>query len=539
VRWIRRFQQWPPAQFVIANIGWILISLLLATIIWVVATLEEDPIQERAFAEPIPIRFIEGDDTVHVPDRTVNLTRQVNLRAPRSTWDSIQSDDIEIVADLRGLEPGQHTIELEARIANDDLRGQVVEIIPSDTITVEMEPVQERIVPVETTILGEPSSSYAYSPPVCQPNEVRVRGAESFVQQVDIAVARLNLNEVTETQSFTREVTLVDIGDRTINDERENLNIEPSSVTCQVEVQPREGRLVVDPNVLQETLAEDYLIEAIDTDPEEVFAIGDPEIIAEMEGNIETEPIDLRGQTTTFTRTVNLVGIPPGVTIEQQQVTVTITISPLPGTVQFSDIPIQQRNLAAGLRANLTVHAAAVTVLAPRPALEGFAEEDIVVFVDLADLGEGRFTRPLKAEILREALAEEAEITIQPETIEVTISLTPTETPPPSPTPGDASQQLIVPVLINVVSEPGGDYTYTTPRCTPNSVRVSGTVSQLNRIQTARVDIDLAPHTETLELELDVFVIDEDNNPIENLTIEPPTITCTVDILPVENNDAS
>jgi YbbR domain-containing protein len=251
--------------------------------------------------------------------------------------------------------------------------------------------VQERLVAVEPEIVREPPRQYYYpNPPTCTPDQVLVRGPSTLVNQVTTAEARLNLQAYTESRTIARSVTLVDENDLALdNRSLAQLTIEPETVSCVIEIRPLEGVLDVQP-VIVGAPAEGYRVESVTVEPEQVLVVGDSVVIESLGGNVNTDAIDISGQTGTFSRNVAVV-LPEGLRLvpESQLVTVTVTISPRISTVELAEVPVQIINIDPALTATVTPAAVSVVVIGPQPLLQGLTVEDLGIMVDLSGLREG------------------------------------------------------------------------------------------------------------------------------------------------------
>lgn len=434
---MNRFSQWrqsPPLKFLSANVGWIITSFILAFMLWIFVTLQENPIEQRIFPEPIEVTFIQDEDTVYIPDSATNASRQVIVRAPGSSWEVLSADNIEVVADLRGLDPGIHEVQLQARIQKDDLRARVVDILPTEFITIEIQAVKELIVNITPVVQTDPPNQYYYLPPVCTPNQVKVSGAESLVDQVAIATVSLSLRTITEPITIERDIILQNQNGRTLS----GLQLDTPRTVCQVDIQPRGNiSLSVEPNRIGEP-ATDYLFKSARATPSEVFVIGDADAIASMNGVVYTSPIDLTDRTSDFSVVADLV-LPDGVRLDPpaQTIRVTVSIEPKLDSFTFADVPVQMENLDPTLVAILSTTEVSVIAFGPIPIIRDMTPEDFIVVVDLRNLSAGRYNSlPLTVEPIRGDLSD-IEFTVQPISVDVTLNpfATPTPSPTVSPTP--------------------------------------------------------------------------------------------------------
>src|SRR5260370_25063752 len=95
-------------RFILDNLGWMVASLLLAIIVWYVATSQQNPVEQQRLPNRVPIQMLT-DDGVMIVDTPVN-TAQVTIRAPRSLLDVVQTEDINVMADLTKRPPGTHPV---------------------------------------------------------------------------------------------------------------------------------------------------------------------------------------------------------------------------------------------------------------------------------------------------------------------------------------------------------------------------------------------------------------------------------------------
>jgi YbbR domain-containing protein len=427
------------SNFLRANYEWVLISLGLGFLIWMVASLDQNPVQQREFSEALRIEFIEdaSGEVTRAPNNTLaNRRVTVTLRAPRSTWDTINSDDIRVVADLRGLEPGTHTIELEGEIVNDDLPGRVISLSPPE-LSVELVAVSERLIQLNADIASQPSPEFLAEITACEPQQITVRGPAPEVDRVASAITRLDVADLSTSATVNGAIVLFNASGRPIT----TLTTEPETVICQVEISQRPDVVAVhvEANIIGDVpdgfqLVEDYRIV-----PEEVLVTGDMTAIEAMQGVALTEPIDVTDQRENFSRNVS-VQLPDGVTLVQptQLVTVNININEQNATRTFDDIPVRVLNLDLGLIVELSPPTVSVDVTGPQSIISGLTAEDISATVDLEGRGEGRFEDiPVEVSFLRESLQGDLNIAaiVQPPTISATISIEVLETVTPDAQP--------------------------------------------------------------------------------------------------------
>ncbi len=422
-------------RLIFSNLGWLVASFGLAMVIWVGAKMQKNPIEQRNLTNiPFEIELPEGFVITRQPDLT---TVAITVRTDQEEWGRIEASDFQIIADLTDISaPGEYRIELEARPVT-SLHADIVDVTPG-MVTFAVDRHGEARVAVRVIVTEDPPLGYTYPPDLtCAVTEVLVSGSVERVATVQQVEARLNLSD--DLNPTTKTVNLIPVsadGTRV-----RDVVLEPASVTCPVDVQPREDITPVEvlPDRGNTNPPPGYIFEGYaDLQPRTVGVTGDQDAIAAMNRVVKTVPIDLSNVTSTFTAEVPLA-LPPGVSLvdEDLVVRVTVLISPVLGNREFQDVPVRVTGLdpeefrATGLAATVTVN-----VAGPQVELDNLTVSNLLVEVNLAGLAAGNHqVRPTATIIDHTAPGHFTINSILPEQLSVTIeALKPTPTPAPSPT---------------------------------------------------------------------------------------------------------
>jgi YbbR domain-containing protein len=400
-------------------------SLVLAFGLWVIAVLQSDPIQQRDFPRLLEVKYLLDQDVV-ITSSNSNQTALVTIRAPASEWDSLRSNDIEVIADLRGKPSGTYEIQLEGQL-DEGIRGEIIEITP-DEIDVSIEQLISRRIPVRVVVVQPPPSGYAYPPPTCSLSEVTARGPANSLENASV-LARLDLSE--ERNPVTLMVSLQPTSDtgRVLDD----VVLETPEVECRVEIAQREGvsELSVVP-VVEGFPPAGYIYQGFDFTPKTVTVSGQPDAIRQLNGVVNTAPINLADATSDFERSVALI-LPPDVRLlpETQTIRVTVYIGTIQGSRQYEGIPVQVEKLHPTLEVELLPDHVTVFAVGPQPLLEALAAEDLQVVVDLSAVQQpGSYQISAQALVILGENQDELQLTVQPPDISVTaIELIPEQEP--------------------------------------------------------------------------------------------------------------
>lgn len=408
------------------NLLWFFASLALAFFIWMTSTAQSDPIVERRFTQ-VPILVELDSGMLLIEQATRNA--QVTIRSSQSITNVLLREDITVRADLRGLPPGTHTVELKTDVA----RRAIADTQPRQ-ITVTIEMMQSQSVPVVAYIpsTNEPPTNFTRLEPIFNRDQVTVSGASSRVQQVVAARAVLDLR--TQRESYNGDIRLVpvDADGRIVSD----VTIEPQNVNVRVDIRRRDDlrELAIAPNLDTQTLALGYVITSVSYSPQTVFVIGAPDDLVQLPDTIRTQLINLTGQTSDFEVQVPLI-LPDNIALSvlgNPLVRVFVSIDPQTTTRQFEDVRVDVIGVASGLSVRLIPDKVTALVTGAQTVLDSMTASDIRIIVDMNGKGVGTHdVIPQIASGRADILAQD--VAILPANITVILSNGSETTPNPSP----------------------------------------------------------------------------------------------------------
>ena len=410
------------------NVRTFVLALVLGVSVWVSAVSAADPNEVRTFPRPIPIEVV-GQDPSLVLINEIPDNMEVSLRAPRSVWESLTSNDdaIHATVDLSGLSAGEHMQDVQVTVGMRPY--QIVSENPS-TVPVVLESLSTQTFPLSLSLNGQPAAGYQVGVATMEQTEVTVSGPESLVGQVARARVLVSLDGVRESIEDAIPIQLLDSQNEVV----QGLTINPESVRVDIPVSQQGGFRDVAVKVLvQGQQAPGYRIENITVFPPivTVFA-SDPELVNELPGVVETQPLSLDDRREDISTRLSL-NLPEYITVVgAQTVQVNVSISPIQTSVTLSNQLINVNGLEEGLAAQVFPQTVDVIISGPLPVLDTFSSDDITVAVNAAGLEIGTYQLKPVARVLVENVLVES---ILPETVEVVISppVTPTITPFPTP----------------------------------------------------------------------------------------------------------
>ena len=170
----------------------------------------------------------------------------------------------------------------------------------------------------------------------------------------------------------------------------------PSTLSLELEKSARRVVPVV-PQVEGEP-APGYVVGRTTSDPATVEIMG-PDSRVRQISEATTEPISVKDAKTRVRDGVTIGVLDSAVRLAQpQNANVTVEIWPAPLEKKLADVPVRWRNLAAGMRAQLSPQLVHVTVRGSQDALAEVRGDSVQAFVDLAGLGSGRYNLRVQAD---------------------------------------------------------------------------------------------------------------------------------------------
>lgn len=371
-------------RVILVNLLWFLGCLVLAFAVWFVATAQNDPFVQWRLSERVPIHVTPDSGLLVTNSSEFQSTASVQLQGPRSVQQLLAPDDVLVWADLTGLGPGEHTVELKWSVAR---QASVVAISPRQ-ITVKLEVQESQLKPVRVNITAQPPLIYSVGEPTLDTRQITISGPQSRVAQVSELVASVSLDSQRTTYENDVRVTAVDTDGRIVA----GVTIDPQTVHIVIPIEQRSDvrELRVQPNIVGE-LAEGYVLtQSFDYNPKSVVVSGPAALLANLPGTITTDPVDLSDKTSSFEMTVP-VDLPDArlTIVTGRSIMVKVGISTQTVTRQFDHISVELIGKLPGVQYRTMTTEVTVLVTGPQPLLNTLSEKDLSVLVDVSGVNPG------------------------------------------------------------------------------------------------------------------------------------------------------
>lgn len=412
------------------NLRTFLLALVLGISVWISAVTGADPDEVRIYPDTIPLEIV-GNDPALIITSDIPSEVEVTLRAPRSVWEQLnaQDDSVQATLDLSGLSGGEHSVDIQIRVLE---RPYQIVLANPKAVSVILEPLATRTLPIELSISGLPAIGYQAGDVNIEPTEVVISGPKSLVDQAARTRVFLSLDGIREDIDQSIIIQIMGEDDLQIH----GLSVTPENAHVTAPVSQQGGfRDVAVKVVVTGQIAAGYRLENISVSPPVVTVFAsDPELVNTLPGVLETHDLDLQDAKEDITTRLAL-NLPENVTlVGAQTVEVTVVISPIQTSLTLLNQPINIIGLTEGLSVESFPQTVDVIISGPLPTLDALTPQDVIVTVDVTGIGLGTYQLTPIVDVLVDNVLVES---ILPGTIEVVLSppVTPTITPFPTAKP--------------------------------------------------------------------------------------------------------
>lgn len=184
---------------------------------------------------------------------------------------------------------------------------------------------------------------------------------------------------------------------------------------------------------------------------------------------------------------------------------------------QFSSIPVQIIQDESTVLTNTPTRFASVTIQAAQTLVSSRRADDVIVRADLTGLGPGTHTIPLEVTVALAQSEEQQRIIAQTQPSQITVEL-------------EQRESFQKPIEIVIEEPPPIGFTNDAPIHDIFQVVVSGASQVVSEVVTVRGLLDLSSNQNPIEVDARLFAVDADGNRVDDVTIDPQTVSVSVNI---------
>ena len=392
------------------NIGLKVLSILLATILWLVITNVENPVGTKRF-DNVPVTILHEDvisDLGKVYDIVQGETISFTVEARRSIRDVLNYSDFKVEADFNELSD-VYAVPIEVTSTRFD-ESVIVTDINEKMMIISLEELVQETFKVNIVQKGDIAEEYFVGAKTATPNIITVSGPKARVDRIKEVVVEIDATGASASFNAIGQPKIIDEEGKEMDISYFDFN--ESYVSVRIDLyRTKEINLLIQASGKP---ADGYAMTNIEYEPKSIIVAGKNEdlqrlrylqvkhVIEGATGNI-AEEINLQEQ---LAEGIVLVG-------EDQTAVINIAIEKLitkdimiwPGDVDF-----RNKSTAHSLQISTTGSMTA-TVTGPATELENITRASLKPYVDLAEKESGTYSEALKFN----DISEHSKVSISPE----------------------------------------------------------------------------------------------------------------------------
>lgn len=382
-------------RFLNSNRAMKLIAFLIALMLWMIVTLDE---QGRSSVQPDVEQLIWDDVTVEaVYDEeaytllSVDNSVQVVLTGPRTVLNliSLRREAFRLYVDLTGLGEGRHRVPVQHQGFPERVE---VTIIPR-SIYVELDKNETRSFDVTIDVVGQHPDGYHVGQPEFSPAQVEVTAARSVLDKVEQVRGQVDLGSL--SRDGRQRVRLEAIGTQ---GEVLDVRLQPDTLDVRVPLQApsKEIPIVLE---LANDLPEGISLVDLFLETEHLKVFAPQQVLDELDKMNAT--LDLSTITESQTVTLNFEKDRRWIAVEPEQIRVRVLVGPTRERL-FTGLPVRLTGLADGYEAEILSPREGrlqIAVLGSEARLEELERSDVRPWVNLEGLAPGRHQVPVQIDL--------------------------------------------------------------------------------------------------------------------------------------------
>lgn len=373
------------------NLGYKIISLVLAIIAWLVVTNQGGT------------QTFNGDQTFTIPlvarNQPANIIIMSKLQPVRvhlsGSNPSFNINDIYAYVDLSNGTTGEHNYTVKI----DPLPGIKVLDLQPQQVAIRLDTVQEKILPVQVIVSGNPANGYVAGTPIVRPSAVNVRGPSSVLGTLNKVVVEVSLNGANQNMEVYRPVLFRDKEGKPIlgpDPTVDIFNTSPSNVDVIVPIQPKGLASKMIPIRVNSTgtVAKGMVLQSLTPTPDSVQVLGPSSTLKGFD-SLTLGPVDLTGLAANkvFQIPPDKVSLPSGVSFAAgTALNIVAQVSSGPIQKVIEGVPVEVKNIPDGLALDQAPGAINVTVQGLPDVLNSLTAGQIQLWIDATGLDAGSYT---------------------------------------------------------------------------------------------------------------------------------------------------
>lgn len=340
------------------NLGLKIMALVFSAFLWLIVVNVDNPVGSRTFTD-IPVTIV-NDDIITSSGEVYQIvgesTISVTVYANREVRQELSSDDIVAIADVSEMDTSTNLIPITVTIPQYTDRYESAVAVPRN-LRIQREKSGRKVLALTADTNGTvPRDGYTLGDLTIHPDNVTITGPESALEQIDRAVARVDVSGISKDEERPADLILYDANGNELSQTQLENNLGEDGLTVSIEV--LEEKTVPVEFGVSGTPADGYRYTGCTSEPETIRICGRSDDIEDVESiQVPASVIDISGAQESVEMTVDITSyLPDGISLVDEnsgQIKVTAKIEEA-GTrsIDLLVSSIKINNLADNLRVN-------------------------------------------------------------------------------------------------------------------------------------------------------------------------------------------
>ena len=193
------------------NLGLKITALVFSAFLWLIVVNVDNPVSSSTFTN-IPVTIVNEDiitSSGEVYQVLGEETVSVVVYANREIRQSLSAEDIVATADIKEMDTSTGLVPITVTIPEYSGKYESAEAVPRN-LQIQREKSGRKVLALTVDTKGEERDGYIVGGMTVHPENVTITGAESAVEEIDSAVALVDISGISEDEERTAELKLYD-----------------------------------------------------------------------------------------------------------------------------------------------------------------------------------------------------------------------------------------------------------------------------------------------------------------------------------------
>lgn len=217
------------------NLGLKIAAFIFSAFLWLIVVNVDNPVESRTFTD-IPVTIV-NDDIITSGGEVYQVVGQqtvsVVVYATREVRQQLSAEDIVATADIR--EMNSSLVPIEVTIPEFEGDYESAEAVPRN-LQIQIEKSGSRVLALTADDTGIVRNGYMIGSMTVHPTNITITGPESVLEQIDRAVASVDVDGMSKSEEREATLYLYDSNGNVVNQNQLENNLGEDGLTVSVEI---------------------------------------------------------------------------------------------------------------------------------------------------------------------------------------------------------------------------------------------------------------------------------------------------------------